>query len=76
MSGKNFLGKYTHTPTTFIDSGKRRTKRQWDEEWGDPDTEGNLWWLGSLRANWEDVMGHNPLWWICERSTLILYPVA
>ncbi|EIN05184.1 zf-DHHC-domain-containing protein [Punctularia strigosozonata HHB-11173 SS5] len=42
---------------------KRRTKRQWDEEWGRIGREGNLWWLGSMRANWESVMGPRPLFW-------------
>jgi palmitoyltransferase len=45
---------------------KGRTKRTWDEEWGGMNTEGNIWWLGSVRKNWESVMGTNILWWICE----------
>jgi palmitoyltransferase len=43
---------------------KRRKKREWNEEWGVMDTEGNLWWLGSSRTNWESVMGKPVLWWI------------
>lgn len=29
-------------------------------------TEGNIWWLGSARKNWEQVMGTNPLLWFRE----------
>ncbi|KAF8130173.1 DHHC palmitoyltransferase-domain-containing protein [Boletus edulis] len=43
---------------------KRRTRRQWDEEWGRIGIEGNLWWLGSGKANWEAVMGKNVWRWI------------
>jgi len=43
---------------------KRRTRKQWDEEWGRIGIEGNLWWLGSPKANWEAVMGKNVWWWI------------
>ncbi|KAG1852125.1 DHHC palmitoyltransferase-domain-containing protein [Suillus subalutaceus] len=42
---------------------KRRTRRRWDKEWGRIGKEGNLWWLGSRRANWESVMGKNVWWW-------------
>jgi palmitoyltransferase len=42
---------------------KRATRRQWDEEWGRIGKEGNLWWLGSSRANWVAVMGENKLRW-------------
>ncbi|KAF7290273.1 Palmitoyltransferase [Mycena indigotica] len=44
--------------------GKRATLRTYDAEWGAPDTEGNLWWPGSYRAAWEDVMGAGWLGWI------------
>jgi len=40
---------------------KRRTRARWDEEWGRPAIEGNIWWLGSGRKNWESVMGQ-PVW--------------
>lgn len=50
-------------------SEKRRVKRGWDEEWGRPATEGNLWWLGSKRRNWESVMGPTVMGWICEFSS-------
>lgn len=43
---------------------KKRTRRAWDEEWGGLKTEGNIWWLGSWRTNWEQVMGKNPWGWI------------
>ncbi|KAH9922222.1 DHHC palmitoyltransferase-domain-containing protein [Fomitopsis serialis] len=42
---------------------KRRTRQQWDQEWGRIDYEGNLWWLGSHRANWESVMGTHVWQW-------------
>ncbi|EKM52384.1 uncharacterized protein PHACADRAFT_260719 [Phanerochaete carnosa HHB-10118-sp] len=42
---------------------KRKLKKQWDREWGEPYTDGNLWWLGSYRENWESVMGHSKWEW-------------
>jgi palmitoyltransferase len=45
---------------------KRRTKKEWDEEWGRFTKEGNIWWLGDSRKNWESVMGKNIWWWFCE----------
>ncbi|GAA6002439.1 hypothetical protein JCM10207_001119 [Rhodosporidiobolus poonsookiae] len=42
---------------------KRATRREWDRQWGRHGTEGNLWWLGSKRANWEAVMGEHKLPW-------------
>ncbi|GAA5981665.1 hypothetical protein JCM10908_004558 [Rhodotorula pacifica] len=42
---------------------KRNTRREWDKRWGRPDREGNLWWLGSSRANWEMVHGQAKLGW-------------
>lgn len=38
-------------------------RRRWDQEWGRLGTEGNLWWLGSKRANWEAVMGKSKWGW-------------
>ncbi|KAK0480312.1 zf-DHHC-domain-containing protein [Armillaria novae-zelandiae] len=40
---------------------KIRVQRSWDEEWGRIGREGNLWWSGSGRKGWEDVMGD---WWV------------
>ncbi|KAG7451015.1 zf-DHHC-domain-containing protein [Guyanagaster necrorhizus] len=40
---------------------KIRVQRLWDAEWGRIGREGNLWWLGSGRKGWEDVMGD---WWV------------
>ncbi|KAJ7574053.1 DHHC palmitoyltransferase-domain-containing protein [Mycena floridula] len=37
--------------------------RAFREEWGNPDTEGHIWWMGSGRKGWEDVMGTNWLGW-------------
>jgi len=42
---------------------KRRTQQQWDADWGRIGKEGNIWWLGSRRENWEAVMGRNVWWW-------------
>lgn len=49
-----------------IDSDMARAKRNWDAEWGRPGLEGNIWWLGGRRQNWEAVMGKNIWWWFCE----------
>ena len=58
---------------------KRRTKQEWDEQWGRIGKEGNLYWLGSARKNWEAVMGDKWYQWIREsylyasaNTTLIL----
>ncbi|KAK4046981.1 oligomeric, coiled-coil, peripheral membrane protein [Microbotryomycetes sp. JL201] len=40
-----------------------RTRKAWDAQWGRLSREGNLWWLGSARANWEMVMGKRKLGW-------------
>jgi len=45
---------------------KRRARARWDEEWGRPAIEGNIWWLGSRRKNWESVMGQSIWSWFCE----------
>lgn len=37
--------------------------REWNKQWGRIGKEGNLWWLGSNRANWEMVMGKAKLGW-------------
>ncbi|KAG8991120.1 palmitoyltransferase pfa5 [Tulasnella sp. JGI-2019a] len=47
-------------------SARNRQRREWDREWGALYTEGNIWWLGSSRRNWEQVMGKDPWGWICE----------
>jgi palmitoyltransferase len=41
----------------------REVRKQWDKDWGDPWTEGNPFWLGSYRANFEMVCGKNKLAW-------------
>ncbi|KAJ7726840.1 DHHC palmitoyltransferase-domain-containing protein [Mycena maculata] len=43
---------------------KRRALAAYDREWGAPDTEGNVWWAGSARAGWEDVMGASVWGWV------------
>jgi palmitoyltransferase len=30
-----------------------------------------MWWLGNERANWESVMGHNPLGWFRESGSAV-----
>jgi len=51
---------------------KRHARARWDEEWGRPTTEGNIWWLGSGRKNWESVMGQ-PIWsWLREFCSLVV----
>lgn len=50
----------------MVYSAKRRTRKEWDDEWGDLNKEGHIWWLGSGKAGWEDVMGTNKWGWICE----------
>ncbi|KPV75488.1 uncharacterized protein RHOBADRAFT_53460 [Rhodotorula graminis WP1] len=47
---------------------KRANRREWDKQWGNIATEGNLWWLGSKRANWEMVMGMHKLGWFLPIS--------
>ncbi|OAX36927.1 zf-DHHC-domain-containing protein [Rhizopogon vinicolor AM-OR11-026] len=52
-----------HMHSWYEIRAKRQTQKNWDEEWGRIDKEGNLWWLGSSRENWEGVMGKNVWWW-------------
>ena len=47
---------------------KQRTRQEWDEQWGRIGKEGNLYWLGSARKNWEAVMGDKWYQWIRESS--------
>ncbi|RXW18095.1 hypothetical protein EST38_g7766 [Candolleomyces aberdarensis] len=44
--------------------GKRQMLKEWDREWGSLDKEGNIWWVGGRRREWEAVMGKNMLGWI------------
>lgn len=44
---------------------QRKTVQAWNAQWGRLGREGNLWWLGSKRANWEMVMGQAKLGWFC-----------
>lgn len=41
---------------------------EWNQEWGRLDTEGNIWWMGNARREWEAVMGKNWLGWIRKSS--------
>lgn len=54
----------THSMCAF--AKKRQIRARWDEEWGRPAFEGNIWWLGSERENWESVMGRSMWSWFCE----------
>ncbi|KAI0000765.1 DHHC palmitoyltransferase-domain-containing protein [Russula compacta] len=42
---------------------KRRTRLEWDAQYGRIGREGNMWWLGSVRANWEQVFGPHTWTW-------------
>ncbi|KAJ7092426.1 DHHC palmitoyltransferase-domain-containing protein [Mycena belliarum] len=48
----------------FDVGAKRRARIAYDKEWGVPEKEGNIWWAGSARAGWEDVMGRSVWGWI------------
>lgn len=43
---------------------KRRTRQAWDAEWGRIGREGNMWWLGDVRAHWEQVFGPRTWTWL------------
>lgn len=45
---------------------KRAVVKEFDQEWGSLNREGNLWWLGSKRKNWTAVMGTKVLAWFSE----------
>ncbi|KAI0354250.1 zf-DHHC-domain-containing protein [Trametes cingulata] len=42
---------------------RRKTRKEWDEEWGRVGKEGHPWWLGSARRNWEATMGDRVWMW-------------
>ena len=44
---------------------------KWDEEWGALTREGNIWWLGSRRANWEATMGKSVLEWFRKHVSVL-----
>ena len=48
---------------------KRQIRAEWDKEWGKLNTEGNIWWLGGAKANWEYRMGRNRWGWFCENTS-------
>ncbi len=52
--------------TKYESRSKRYCRKEWDNEWGDLDTEGHIWWIEDSRAAWEDVMGANVWGWFCE----------
>jgi palmitoyltransferase len=55
-----------HLNTNYECRSKRYSRKEWDREWGDLDTEGHIWWMEDRRAAWEDVMGTNAWGWFCE----------
>lgn len=59
----------THPMCAF--AKKRQARARWDEEWGRPMFEGNIWWLGNGRKNWESVMGRSMWSWFREWCELI-----
>lgn len=50
--------------TFGVVSAKRRRRKAFDEEWGEMNTEGNVWWRGCAYKEWTDVMGQRWLGWI------------
>ena len=54
---------------------KRQVRARWDEEWGRPAIEGNIWWLGSGRKNWESVMGRSIWSWFREFLGSVVLPL-
>ena len=57
---------------------KRRTRQAWDAEWGRIGREGNMWWLGDIRAHWEQVFGPRTWTWLRTNppfSFTITYPI-
>jgi len=42
---------------------KWRARRAWDAEYGRIGCEANMWWLGTVRANWEQVFGPRMWTW-------------
>ena len=45
---------------------KWRTRQAWDTEYGRIGREANMWWLGTVRANWEQVFGPRTWTWFRE----------
>ncbi|MBW0540119.1 hypothetical protein O181_079834 [Austropuccinia psidii MF-1] len=66
-SGMILNNEKIHNPKCYKFMGIWKTRkivRQLDYEWGDFTKEGNIWWLGNNRENWETVMGTNVFGWI------------
>jgi hypothetical protein len=45
---------------------KNRTLRRWNHEYGELKTEGNRWYVGGPGREWRQLMGDDPIGWICE----------
>lgn len=41
----------------------KKALHAFEKEWGSPDREGYIWWMGSRRKAWEDIMGDNWVGW-------------
>jgi hypothetical protein len=54
---------------------KWRTRRAWDAEYGRIGREANMWWLGTVRANWEQVFGPRTWTWFRESFPHTLPPI-
>jgi palmitoyltransferase len=72
----NHVVLYADVSSCFLVFGlylraKRRTRRKWDAEYGRIGREGNMWWLGSMRANWEQIFG--PKTWTWLRTFLSIF---
>ena len=63
-------------PNALAYKDKRRTRKEWDAEWGKIGKEGNLWWvdaspddphsqhISGKRRQWEEVMGRSVWEWL------------
>jgi len=45
-----------------------KAQKAWEQEWGRPGLEGNIWWLGSASKNFESVFGKRKLFWLLPIS--------
>ncbi|KAI0262698.1 DHHC palmitoyltransferase-domain-containing protein [Gloeopeniophorella convolvens] len=50
-------------PSCWSLAERRRERLTWDAEWGRIGREGNMWWLGDIRAHWEQVFGPRVWTW-------------
>ncbi|KAF8262172.1 hypothetical protein EI94DRAFT_1809204 [Lactarius quietus] len=43
---------------------RQSTRQAWNANWGRVGREGNMWWLGDMRAHWEQVLGPRTWMWL------------